>query len=151
MRDEGLARAAAVHVGRLSGSRGLQVVEVADVPARGGRILDALAREAESLRRVTRGTHRIALSERGPSWDTRALADRLARLRDEGLRVSFLIGGAEGLDPGLEREAEDRLALSRMTLPHELARVVLLEQLFRVDSLWRGSPYHRDGVPEDRP
>jgi len=151
IRDEGLARAAAVHAGRLAGHRGLQVVEVADVPAKGGRILEALAREADALRRATRGTHRFALSERGHAWDTRTLAERLGRLRDEGVRVSFLVGGTEGLDPALEREAEDRLSLSRLTMPHELARVVLLEQLFRVDSLWRGSPYHRDGLPEDRP
>ncbi|MEB3298731.1 MAG: 23S rRNA (pseudouridine(1915)-N(3))-methyltransferase RlmH [Candidatus Sericytochromatia bacterium] len=150
IRDEGLQRAASVHAARLAGPRGLKIIEVPDVAPRPGQLLAALRREGEALRRATEGTWRMALTERGQAWDTRTLAEHLARQRDQGIKVSFLLGGAEGLDPELEADAEGRLALSRLTFPHELARVILLEQLFRVDSLWRGSPYHRDGLPGER-
>ena len=126
------------------------MVEVGDVAPRGGRVLEAVRQEGEALLRVSQGMIRVALSERGEQWDTRILAERLARWRDEGRDVAFLVGGGEGLDPDLEASADTRLGLSRLTLPHELARVVLLEQLFRVESLWRGSPYHREGPPGGR-
>ena len=62
----------------------------------------------------------------------------------EGDDVAFLIGGPDGLDDALKREASERVRLSGLTLPHALVRVVLAEALYRASSLLRGHPYHRE-------
>jgi 23S rRNA (pseudouridine1915-N3)-methyltransferase len=59
-------------------------------------------------------------------------------------KLAFMIGGAEGIPAAVSKQAAYRLSLSRMTLPHRLARVLLLEQLYRVSSIWRGEPYARE-------
>lgn len=92
------------------------------------------------------GCLRVALDERGESWSTRGFADWLGSLESTGTVkcVAFLIGSADGHDDALRRSCDRVLALSSFTLQHELALVVLLEQLYRVASLRAGSPYHRD-------
>ena len=86
----------------------------------------------------------IALDERGAQIDTRELAERLARWRESGTDTAFLIGGADGLDQAVKACAAEQIALSRLTLPHGLARVLLAEQLYRALSLLLHHPYHRD-------
>jgi 23S rRNA (pseudouridine1915-N3)-methyltransferase len=92
------------------------------------------------------GCHRIALDERGVSMGTRAFATRLGELAARGdvKTTAFLIGAADGHDDALRAACDLLLALSPFTLQHELALLVLLEQLYRVESLQSGSPYHRD-------
>lgn len=92
------------------------------------------------------GCFRIALDERGESLDTRALAGRLEALamRGEIKTVAFLIGAADGHSPALREASDLVLRLSALTLQHELALLVLLEQLYRVATLQSGTPYHRD-------
>jgi len=91
------------------------------------------------------GSFRIALDERGEALETVGWAERLGALESDGAikAVSFLIGAADGHDERLRRESDAVWALSALTLQHELALVVLLEQLYRVASLRRGTPYHR--------
>jgi 23S rRNA (pseudouridine1915-N3)-methyltransferase len=73
------------------------------------------------------------------------LADRIARLRDDGSRrLVFLIGGADGLDPALLARADETLAFGPQTWPHALARAMLAEQTYRAVAILGGSPYHRD-------
>lgn len=87
----------------------------------------------------------VALDERGKSLTSRKFAETLTAWRDGGEQeVAFLIGGADGLDPALLARARLSLSLSAMTWPHLLARVLLLEQLYRAWSLTTGHPYHRD-------
>ena len=86
----------------------------------------------------------VALDEAGEALSTRALAGRMEQWLSGGRDVAFLIGSADGLDATLKAEAERRLSLSALTLPHGLARVLLAEQLYRAHSLLRGHPYHRD-------
>lgn len=86
----------------------------------------------------------IALDERGRQVTTVELARYLARWMQDGANPCFVIGGADGLDPSVRDNADLLLGLSRLTLPHGLARVVLAEQLYRAVSLLKGHPYHRE-------
>ena len=94
----------------------------------------------------SQGCHRIALDERGEGLSTRAFAERLDALamRGDVKTVAFLIGAADGHNESLRNASDGLLSLSPFTLQHELALLVLLEQLYRVASLKSGSPYHRD-------
>ena len=89
---------------------------------------------------------RVALDERGEAPNTRVLADRMAALARRGdvKTVAFLIGAADGHTPQLRQACDWMLSLSPLTLQHELAAVILLEQLYRVASIHAGMPYHRD-------
>ena len=92
------------------------------------------------------GCFRVALDERGEALTTRQLARRIGSLEQQGeiKTLAFLIGAADGHTDALRQQADLVLTLSPLTLQHELALVVLLEQLYRVAYLRRGGPYHRD-------
>jgi 23S rRNA (pseudouridine1915-N3)-methyltransferase len=85
----------------------------------------------------------IALDERGQEWSTVELAERLAGWLRDGRDVSLLVGGPDGLDADARARADPWWSLSRLTLPHSLARVLVAEQLYRAWSLLRHHPYHR--------
>ena len=123
----------------------LDLVEV-DAGAPGGRDDVAAVREAEEeriLARIPDGAEVVALTRSGRGMGSRALASWLGEL---GLRsspgVAFVLGGAYGLGPGV-LERSRHLSLSSMTLPHEMARLVLAEQLYRAGTILRGEPYHK--------
>lgn len=101
---------------------------------------------SERLLERSKGCFRVALDERGETLTTRKFAERLEQLEHRGdvKTVAFLIGAADGHTPGLRDACDLVLTLSPFTLQHELATLVLLEQLYRVASLRSGSPYHRD-------
>jgi 23S rRNA (pseudouridine1915-N3)-methyltransferase len=114
-------------------------------PAAGQRADRAgtLEREAAELRRHLRaGDQLVTLDERGRQVSTVELSAFLGEATGRG-RVVFAIGSDLGLAEGLRREARLELALSRLTLPHQLARLILLEQLYRALDLAAGGPYHR--------
>lgn len=117
----------------------------------GGHELVAIkagSKEEVSARLLDRsqGCYRVALDERGECLTTRKFADKLESLEMRGdvKCVAFLIGAADGHTPELRDQCDLVLTLSPFTLQHELALLVLLEQLYRVASLKSGSPYHRD-------
>ena len=99
--------------------------------------------EARVLGAVPDGTRLAALSERGEQWTSAQVADWTARLEQDGRDVTFAIGGAEALPEAVLGKAERMWSLSRLTFPHELARVLLYEQLYRAYTIRRGEPYHR--------
>ncbi|MCL6526520.1 MAG: 23S rRNA (pseudouridine(1915)-N(3))-methyltransferase RlmH [Thermaceae bacterium] len=102
------------------------------------------AQEGEWLLGASQGYLRVALDERGEEVDTLGLRARLGAWEMQGEKgVAFLLGGADGLSPAVRAEADWVWALSKLTLQHELALVVLLEQLYRAETLKRGEPYHR--------
>ncbi len=87
----------------------------------------------------------VALDERGRSWRTSELAAHVSDLELRGTsRITFLLGGAEGHHQTLRDEAQEVWRLSSLTLPHEMARLLLLEQLYRIETLRAGHPYHRE-------
>lgn len=113
--------------------------------AEGKPVAAMMAQEAMRMRAVLPSRcKQIALDERGAELTTRGLADRLQTWMAEGGDVAFLIGGPDGLDENLKREAAERVRLSGLTLPHALVRVILAEALYRASSLLRGHPYHRE-------
>ncbi|MHB8418837.1 MAG: 23S rRNA (pseudouridine(1915)-N(3))-methyltransferase RlmH [Myxococcales bacterium] len=108
---------------------------------------DAAARKAEGAllgRGLRERDLAVALDERGEMLSSEGLASRLREVERSGGRdLAFLVGGPGGLDPALLGEAKWKLSLSRLTLPHQLARVVLLEQIYRALTILRGEPYHK--------
>ena len=93
---------------------------------------------------IPKGARVIALDERGKDQTTQQLATQLANWRQEGIDIAFLIGGADGLDASLKENAQALWRLSSLTLPHAMARVLLVEQLYRAWTILQGHPYHRE-------
>jgi 23S rRNA (pseudouridine1915-N3)-methyltransferase len=123
----------------------VELIELKPEPRERGRsAAQILAAEAARVLAAAGADRIVALDRRGSAWTTRQLAERLQRWRVAGGNVAFAIGSADGLDRDLQAAATVRLALSAMTLPHGLARVLLAEQLYRAASLLAGHPYHRE-------
>jgi 23S rRNA (pseudouridine1915-N3)-methyltransferase len=101
--------------------------------------------EAAGLEKsLPEGAVLILLDERGKSLDSEAFAELIGRYRDGGKRDMMLaIGGADGLDPELRSRADAVLNLGSMTWPHQLVRILIAEQLYRVVTILAGHPYHR--------
>lgn len=140
-----LADAVAAYETRAAHYWKLEVVEV-DAGAGGRDDRDAvLAAEGERiLARVADGTEVVALTRDGSEWSSRRLSEYLGDRALHGLGdVAFVIGGAWGLHRDVRRRAARRLSLSAMTLPHEMARLVLAEQLYRAGTILRNEPYHK--------
>jgi 23S rRNA (pseudouridine1915-N3)-methyltransferase len=102
------------------------------------------AEAARLMDKIPAGGRLVALDEHGKQVSTRELADLLTRWLEDGKDTVLVIGGADGLAPELLDRAESKLALSRLTLPHALARVLLAEQIYRAVSLLHNHPYHRE-------
>lgn len=117
------------------GSYELIIVKAGDKETVSTRLLEA-----------SEGCYRIAMDERGDHPTTRDLSHTLAEMEMQGeiRTLAFLIGAADGHTEGLRSSCGQVLSLSSMTLQHELALIVLLEQLYRLASIKSGSPYHRD-------
>jgi 23S rRNA (pseudouridine1915-N3)-methyltransferase len=122
-----------------------RVIEVEPVAGARRDTAAVLAEEAARVRQVLpREVRLIVLDERGEDWTSAVLAARLGQWHRDGADVALVIGGPDGVDPDLKREAAALWSLSRLTLPHQLARVLVAEQLYRAWSLQQNHPYHRD-------
>ncbi len=146
------AEAQGEYVKRLSSFCKLQIVELSEerLPADPSPALiqNALRKEAEAIRaKIPPRSHVVAMCVEGVLRSSEALADTLrggAWGGDSAAKgVVFLLGGSFGLDEALKAEADERLSMSPMTFPHHLARVMVLEQLYRAFQILRGSPYHK--------
>jgi 23S rRNA (pseudouridine1915-N3)-methyltransferase len=128
--------------GRTGRALGLGPATVAEVEDRKG---GGMAAEAALLRRaVPAGALLCCLDERGQVLSSPAFAERLGGWRDAGQAdLALVIGGADGIDPGLRDAADFRLSLGSMVWPHMLVRVMLAEQLYRATTILGGGPYHR--------
>jgi len=113
---------------------------------RNARCEELELRDATGFERVVpEGTLRVALEVRGKTYSSTQFASQLERWAQTKAGVAFLIGGAEGLPRELSSQCEAQLSLSTMTLPHRIARLILLEQIYRGLSILRGEPYAREG------
>jgi 23S rRNA (pseudouridine1915-N3)-methyltransferase len=125
--------------GRVLGLGPVEIVEVEPrkpgKPAEGAALLEAAGA----------GAFIVCCDEHGETFPSRAFADRIAKLRDQGeRRLVFLIGGADGLSEETLGVAKMKLAFGPQTWPHALARAMLAEQVYRAATILGGSPYHRD-------
>jgi 23S rRNA (pseudouridine1915-N3)-methyltransferase len=130
-------------VGRKLGFRGLDVHEISESRAR-----DASARIAEEGAAISAAIPEnsvlVGLDERGENIASAAFARRLGQWRDQGTaNTIFVIGGADGLSPDLRGKARITVAFGAATWPHQMVRVMLLEQLYRAATILAGHPYHR--------
>jgi 23S rRNA (pseudouridine1915-N3)-methyltransferase len=121
----------------------LEVREVREEPARGSPVAVILEKEATRLTSRVEGAMVVACDERGTSMTSAKFATFLQDARERARDVAFVIGGAYGLAHSVRDRAQTRLALAPWTLPHELARLVLAEQLYRAGTIVRGEPYHK--------
>lgn len=123
----------------------IRIVEIPDRdPGKGGEA-KALAEEgADILKALPDSTYVIAMDVVGRQLSSEAFSAHIDRLGVDGRSsIAFVIGGSHGLDAGVLSRADERLSLGAMTLPHNMARVVLLEQLYRAFRISRGEPYHK--------
>lgn len=122
----------------------LLVEEVREESAKSRTAQQVKAGEGERMvSRIPEGARVIACDVTGSRWSSEQLAAALRDARDDGRDLCFLIGGAFGLGEVALQRAHGRLSLSDFTLPHEMARLVLAEQLYRAGTIVRGEPYHK--------
>jgi 23S rRNA (pseudouridine1915-N3)-methyltransferase len=122
----------------------LDVHEVREERATGGSIERVKEREGERLtERIPPRAQTVVCEQGGRALDSNQFADFLQRTREEDRDLAFVIGGAFGLNPDVAARATFRLSLAPWTLPHEIARLVLVEQIYRAGTIVRGEPYHK--------
>jgi 23S rRNA (pseudouridine1915-N3)-methyltransferase len=143
-RDANLAAAIAEYESRAARYWPFEAHEVREESARG--LGPELVREREGERLAARlpgGARLVACDATGTSMTSERFADWLRDSRDRAQSVAFVIGGAFGLAPALRQRADMTLSFAPWTLPHELARLVLAEQIYRAGTILRGEPYHK--------
>jgi 23S rRNA (pseudouridine1915-N3)-methyltransferase len=130
-------------IGRKLGFRDLDVHEIPESRARDAAT--RMAEEATAISALIPEKHvLVALDERGENIDSVAFAGYLGRWRDQSVaNTIFVIGGADGLSPDLRRKAKLRVAFGAATWPHQMVRVMLMEQIYRAATILAGHPYHR--------
>ena len=119
--------------------------ELKPVERNGSRSAESVM-EAEATRiraAIPKHAKLVALDEHGKDLTTMALADNIKRWQQDGRDIAIIIGGADGLDPLLKKQAEQLIRLSSLTLPHGMVRVLLAEQLYRAHTILQNPPYHR--------
>lgn len=137
------------YIKRMTSCGGASVIEIPeqrlpDDPSE-AEIAAALAKEAAAIRaKIPKNAFVIAMCIEGQKMSSEALAKKISALKSGGASsFVFLIGGSFGLDESLKKQAGLRLSMSDMTFPHHLARVMLLEQVYRAEKIIQGSRYHK--------
>lgn len=128
---------------RIARSAKFELVELPEARKHAGTPRAKLEEGETILARLRDGERVVALDERGREWTSVELARRVDGWLTGGRDVALVIGGSDGLAPDVLARADETLALSRLTLAHRLARLVLVEQLYRAFTILRGEPYHK--------
>lgn len=143
-RDAALAAAIREYEGRAARYWPLEVIEVREEAGRSVPPDLVMRKEGERLLERVPATARLVLCDPGgETMDSAAFARFLQEQRERAQDVAFVLGGAHGIGEGVRHRPHRRLALAPWTLPHELARLVLAEQLYRAGTIGRGEPYHK--------
>ena len=148
LREKFFAAAAEEYEKRLSRYGKTEIIELPDLPepanASDADRAQVMEKEGQSiLSRLKPADHVIALCIDGPQLSSEAFASRLSDLEMQGKRIVFVIGGSLGLSAAVVKRADEKLSLSKMTFPHQLARVLLLEQIYRGCKINAGERYHK--------
>jgi len=121
-------------------------IKAIKTPLRGSQSVDQLMSlersRLESL--IPKGAWTVALDERGEAWTTHQFAERFQQWQGQGRDIVFLIGGPDGIQSEWRQQCDVRMRLSHMTLPHAMARLLLVEQIYRAWSVLTQHPYHRE-------
>lgn len=117
--------------------------EVREAPASASPLEQRRIEAKRILDKIPERSLVVALDRTGTGWTSEALAGHLGRWREGGKPVALLIGGSTGLDEAALARADHRWSLGPLTLPHQLARLVVLEQWYRAWTILRGEPYHK--------
>ena len=149
LKEKFYREACAEYEKRLKGYCKLEIIELTeqrlpDSPSQ-AQIDAALAKEAEAIRaKIPAGSAVVAMCIEGATLSSEQFADKLSKWMGSGVSyISVLIGGSCGLDESLKKSAQLRLSMSPMTFPHHLARVMVLEQLYRALNIASGGKYHK--------
>lgn len=149
LKEKFYREACAEYEKRLKGYCKLEIIELTeqrlpDSPSQ-AQIDAALAKEAEAIRaKIPAGSAVVAMCIEGDTLSSEQFADKLSKWMGSGVsHISVLIGGSCGLDESLKKSAQLRLSMSPMTFPHHLARVMVLEQLYRALNIASGGKYHK--------
>jgi len=131
---------------RLPREAKIELLEIKPEPRSSGKTAaQMMAAEAQRISTaIPQGARRVVLDEHGAMLTTKQMAQHMQAWMGSGQDVVFIIGGADGLHESVKNSAQQTLALSPMTLPHGLVRVLLAEQLYRAHSLLHNHPYHRE-------
>ena len=148
LKEKGYAAAAEEYIKRLSRFGKTEIIELPDLPepanASDADRAQVMEKEGQGiLSRLKPADHVIALCVDGPQLTSEAFAARVSVLDMRGKRAVFVIGGSLGLSPAVSQRADEKLSLSKMTVPHQLARVLLLEQMYRACKINAGEKYHK--------
>jgi 23S rRNA (pseudouridine1915-N3)-methyltransferase len=136
-------RERAVKSGRGIGLRALEIIEIAESRAR--ETQRRMIEESIALATVIpKDAATVLLDPRGETLDSSKFTGRLRAWNDSGRDVAFVIGGPDGLAPTLSDQADLHLAFGAPTWPHQLVRIMLLEQIYRATTILSGHPYHRE-------
>jgi 23S rRNA (pseudouridine1915-N3)-methyltransferase len=146
MKDSSVRDACMDYAARIGRHLKLEIVEVKDSGRPDKQAAAAREDEGRSLlKAIPRGALIVALTRAGHGEPSSSFAKRIGAWRDQSADVAFVVGGAHGLAEKILSRADVKLSVSQMTLPHELARLMLLEQLYRACTILRGEPYHKGG------
>ena len=136
-------RERAAKSGRGIGLRTVEIIEISESRARDAQ--RRMLEESIALANIIpKDAATVLLDPRGEPVDSTAFAKRLSGWNDGGRDAAFVIGGPDGLAPTLSDAADLRLAFGTLTWPHQLVRIMLLEQVYRATTILSGHPYHRD-------
>ena len=125
---------------RLSNHAKIEIVELKEIKAPLNKIKDL---ESKALLKVAKG-YLVALDEKGQEYDSKKLAREITKFENQGIsHISLLIGGAEGHSESLKKQVNAIWSLSKLTFTHELTQLLILEQLYRIETIRAGHPYHR--------
>jgi 23S rRNA (pseudouridine1915-N3)-methyltransferase len=143
-RDRHLAAAISEYETRAARYWPLEVLDVREASGRGVNVTDVRSREGERLLgRVPATARVVACDERGDRLTSAQFATLVSDARERAQDLAFIIGGAYGLSDAVRARADRTVQLAPWTLPHELARLVLAEQIYRAGTIVRGEPYHK--------